>query len=93
MGLAAAQNPTQAASICEGMSMVLNQLHALLRSEDVEVIDAIGKHFDPHLHEALGQVETTEHPEGTVVQQHRKGYKLKDRLLRPAAVLVAKAPH
>jgi molecular chaperone GrpE len=48
--------------------------------------------FDPALHEAVSQQETAEIPEGHVFQQIRKGYKLRDRLLRPAAVIVAKAP-
>jgi molecular chaperone GrpE len=72
--------------------MIYQQLKSLLAETGVEEIDAAGKPFDPNFHEAVSQKETTEAPEGQVVQQLRKGYKLKDRLLRPATVIVAKQP-
>ena len=50
------------------------------------------KSFDPNIHEAISQQETTDFEEGTVVQQVQRGYKLNDRLVRPARVIVAKAP-
>ena len=62
--------------------MVLKQFQQVLQEAGVETIDAVGHPFDPHRHEALGQHESDEHPEGHVVTQMRKGYKLKDRLLR-----------
>jgi molecular chaperone GrpE len=52
----------------------------------------VGLPFDPAIHEAVSQQETTDVPEGQVVQQLRKGYRFKDRLLRPATVVVAKKP-
>ena len=52
----------------------------------------LGKIFDPELHEAVSQQETTTAEEGCVVQQLRKGYRLRERLVRPASVVVAKAP-
>jgi molecular chaperone GrpE len=55
-------------------------------------VDAAGKPFDPNLHEAVSQKESAEVPEGTVLQQLRKGYKLRDRLLRPASVVVSRKP-
>jgi len=58
----------------------------------LEEINAAGKPFDPNLHEAISQKETSEVPEGQVVEQVRKGYKLRERLLRPASVIVAKHP-
>ena len=64
----------------------------MLTEAGLEEVDATGKPFDPHLHEALAQQETPEVPEGHVVHQLRKGYKLRDRLLRPASVVVAKKP-
>jgi len=70
--------------------MVLAQFHQALKDAGVETIDAVGKPFDPHRHEALGHHESDEHPEGQVMTQIRKGYKLKDRLLRAASVFVAK---
>jgi molecular chaperone GrpE len=58
----------------------------------LEEIDAAGKVFDPNAHEAVSQQETSEAPEGHVVQQIRKGYKFRNRLIRPAGVVVAKKP-
>jgi molecular chaperone GrpE len=72
--------------------MILQQLKNVLAESGVEEIDATGKPFDPALHEAVSQQETPEIPEGHVIQQLRKGYKLRERLLRPASVIVAKAP-
>jgi molecular chaperone GrpE len=92
MGMEAARSATDAKSIAQGMEMVLAQFRQMLRDAGVEVIDAVGKPFDPHRHEALGHHESEEHPEGHVLTQMRKGYKLKDRLLRAASVFVAKPP-
>ncbi|MGZ4987173.1 MAG: nucleotide exchange factor GrpE, partial [Limisphaerales bacterium] len=58
----------------------------------LEEIDATNKVFDPNLHEAVSQKETNEVPDGNVVQQMRKGYKFRERLVRPASVVVAKKP-
>ena len=74
------------------MQMILDQLLGVLKESGVEPVDAMGQPFDPNLHEALSQEETTEVEEGTVVQQVQRGYKLNDRLVRPARVVVAKAP-
>jgi molecular chaperone GrpE len=80
------------ASLQAGIAMIQQQLKAVLAETGLEEIDATGKPFDPTLHEAVSQLETDDAPEGQVVQQIRKGYKLRDRLLRPAAVVVAKKP-
>lgn len=90
MGLQAAEKATDTASLAQGMQMIYTQFQNLLKDVGVETIDAVGHPFDPHRHEALGHQESAEHEEGTVVGQMRKGYKLKDRLLRPASVFVAK---
>ena len=92
MGMQAAKTATDAKAIAQGLEMVLAQLQQALREAGVEVVDAVGQPFDPHRHEALGHHESEEHPEGHVMTQMRKGYKLKDRLLRPASVFVAKTP-
>jgi molecular chaperone GrpE len=75
-----------------GIAMILQQLKTVLKEAGLEEIDATGRPFDPNWHEAVSQKETTEVPDGYVVQQLRKGYKLRDRLLRPAGVVVARKP-
>jgi molecular chaperone GrpE len=94
MALAAAQSasPETGQSLHAGVSMICQQLRSVLAEAGLEEVDAMGKPFDPHLHEALSQQETPEVPEGQVVQQLRKGYRLRGRLLRPASVVVAKQP-
>ena len=94
MALAAAQTagPDTGQSLQAGVSMVFQQLKGALGDAGLEELDAVGKPFDPNFHEALSQRETPDVPEGQVVQQLRKGYKLRDRLLRPASVVVAKQP-
>jgi molecular chaperone GrpE len=80
------------ASLQSGVLMIQQQLKNALAETGLEEIDATGKPFDPTLHEAVTHQESAEVPEGNVLQQIRKGYKLKERLLRPAAVIVAKLP-
>jgi molecular chaperone GrpE len=72
--------------------MIQQQLKSALTNAGLEEIDATGKPFDPNQHEAISQQESSETPEGNVMQQIRKGYKLRERLLRPASVVVAKKP-
>ena len=79
-------------SIKDGVQMIYDQLFAVLKGSGMEPIDAMGEAFDPNLHEALSQEETADVNEGTVVQQVQRGYKLNERLVRPARVVVAKAP-
>ena len=88
----AAAEGDKLASLQAGIAMIQEQLKTVLTETGIEEIDAAGKPFDPALHEAVSQMESSEIPEGHVVQQLRKGYKLKERLLRPAAVVVAKKP-
>lgn len=95
MALAATQTTQQGQagqSLQAGVNMIGQQLKSVLAEAGLEEVDASGQTFDPKLHEAVSQKETTEVPEGQVVQQVRKGYKLKERLLRPASVVVAKHP-
>jgi molecular chaperone GrpE len=75
-----------------GIAMIQQQLKSLLVDAGLEEIDATGKQFDPTFHEAVSQQESDDIPEGQVMQQIRKGYKFRERLLRPAAVTVAKKP-
>jgi len=76
----------------EGVQMTLTQFGQLLGKFGVEPVDAIGQPFDPAYHQAMGQMESEEYPVNTVVQQMQKGYQLNKRLLRPAFVMLAKAP-
>ena len=94
MALAAAQNAEgdKLASLQSGVGMIQQQFKAALTETGLEEIDAAGKPFDPNWHEAVGQQESAGAPEGHVLQQLRKGYKLKERLLRPATVIVAQKP-
>ncbi len=95
MALAAvggAQGQATVESLRTGVEMVLGQLKGVLRDAGLEEIDAQGQPFDPTWHEAVSQVDAADVPEGQVVQQLRKGYKLQQRLIRPATVIVARAP-
>ena len=80
------------ASLQSGVTMIQQQLKNVLLESGLEEINAAGKPFDPNIHEAISQQESAEVPDGSVLQQVRKGYKIKERLLRPAAVIVARKP-
>ena len=90
LGLQAAKAGGSQSAVLDGMTMVFKQLQEFLASCGVETIDAAGEHFDPKLHEAIAQEENSEVEDGVVIRQLRKGYRLKDRLIRPANVVVSK---
>ena len=94
MAMAATAGAQDAAiqSLQSGVAMIHQQLKKALADAGLEEVDAAGQKFDPNLHEAVSQQESADVPEGHVLQQLRKGYKLRDRLLRPATVVVAKKP-
>lgn len=93
MAMAAAQLPgTSVDTLRAGVQMIQGQLRGVLGEFGVEEIDAAGKPFDPLLHEAVSQQESLDVPEGHVIQQMRRGYKCRDRLLRAASVVVARPP-
>lgn len=75
-----------------GVQMTLDQFGKVLEKFNVVPIESVGQVFDPALHQAMGQQETGDFPANTVAQEMQKGYLLNDRLLRPALVMVAKAP-
>jgi len=89
LGLAAAGS-AENSPILAGMSMVARQLNDFLAEFGVTPIDATGQTFDPNLHEAIAHERSATVPEGKVIRQVRKGFKLKDRLLRPANVIVSR---
>jgi len=92
LGLDAAKNAADTASILQGMSMVHKQLQDFLKNNGLEEVQAEGEAFDPNKHDAVSQEFSAEVPEGHVVRQVRKGYKIKDRLVRASSVIVSKGP-
>jgi molecular chaperone GrpE len=76
-----------------GIELINKQFHDALAKLGLRPIPAAGEPFDPHLHQAVEMVDTTEVPDHTVLEELQRGYKLKDRLLRPAMVRVARNPH
>ena len=75
-----------------GVSLTHQKLEEVLAGSGLERIEAVGAPFDPKLHEAIGSEETAEHPGDTVVLELRRGYRLKDRVVRPALVKVSRRP-
>ncbi len=75
-------------SLLQGMDMVYRQLVQALQNEGIEAIQAEGQPFDPHLHQAVMQVEDDNFESNIVIEEFQKGYKLKDRIIRPAMVKV-----
>lgn len=90
LGLEAAGKSREGQGILTGFEMVLRQLQDFLRAQNVEAIVAEGAVFDPNFHDAVGQEESEDVPDGSVIRQIRKGYKLRERLIRPATVVVSK---
>jgi molecular chaperone GrpE len=79
-------------TMAQGLDLVLRSFFESHAGLGLARIEAVGKAFDPLLHEAVGNFETTETPPGCVAQEMLAGYRLKDKLLRPAMVLVARPP-
>ena len=77
-------------AIKEGVELILKDLIATLKKFNLEVIQAVGKPFDPLIHHAMTQIESMDQPENTVISEFRKGYKLNDKVLRPSLVAVSK---
>jgi molecular chaperone GrpE len=80
------------AAVLKGVSLVLRVFQGKLDRYGVKPFEAKGQVFDPHLHEAISQVPTADVPPGTVANEMQKGYRIGDKLLRPAIVAVAVAP-
>jgi molecular chaperone GrpE len=88
--LASVPDDMRGQSWVEGMWLVERKLRQILDAEGLEPVDSLGKPFDPYVHEAVAHVESDQ-PEGTVIAEHQKAYRLHDRVIRPALVSVAKA--
>lgn len=76
----------------KGLELSVRKLEEALGTHGLEPIESVGAPFDPNLHEAVGHEESTEHPEDTVVSELRRGYRVRDRVVRPALVKVARRP-
>jgi molecular chaperone GrpE len=72
-----------------GVELILKQMEEALRGLNVQAVESVGAQFDPRVHEALGSIETTEFPDHQVLEEIRRGYKIRDKLLRPAMVRIA----
>ena len=72
-----------------GVQLIVKQMDEALRGLNVQPVETVGAQFDPRIHEALGSIETLEHPDHQVLEEIRRGYKLRDKLLRPALVRIA----
>jgi molecular chaperone GrpE len=75
-----------------GVALIVKQMEEILRQMQVMPVPAVGEVFDPRVHEALGSVDRDDVPDQHVAEEIRRGYKLRDRLLRPALVRVAHNP-
>jgi molecular chaperone GrpE len=90
--MAHTEKATDVQSVAEGVRMVIRQFTDTLTKLGVDRIQTIGLPFDPAVHEAIQHLESTEHAPGTVAAEIQGGYRAHDRLIRPALVVVAKAP-
>ena len=79
-------------SFKEGLEMILKQFSSFLEKEKVEPIEAIGKKFNPMIHEVLTSEESSEHEENTIISQFVKGYTINNRVIRPSQVVISKKP-
>lgn len=90
--LAAGRNAADLESFIKGVDMIYRQLSDVLAQEGLEAIAAVGEPFNPEFHQAVMQVESDEHEDGVVVEEFQKGYKLKQRVIRPSMVKVNARP-
>lgn len=88
--VAASADAVDVQAVRDGVNMVLKSFEESAARLGIERVESVGQRFDPNLHDAFQQVETDEHVPGTVVQEYQPGYKMGDKLLRPAMVVVAR---
>jgi molecular chaperone GrpE len=72
-----------------GVELILKQMEDALKGLNVQAVETVGTQFDPRIHEALGSIETKEFPDHQVLEEIRRGYKIREKLLRPALVRIA----
>jgi molecular chaperone GrpE len=92
LALKAARNTENASAVAQGLGIVLKKFRDLLATEGLSKIEAIGKKFDPTLHEAVGHIPCEGKEEGTILEEVREGFIMKGKLVRPSIVKIA-VPH
>jgi len=90
--LQAAEATRELEPLLEGVKMTDRQIKALLARFDIHPIEAVGKPFDPNLHEAIQRVESEEYEDGTIIDEVERGYRMGERVIRPSKVIVARRP-
>ncbi|MDQ7031287.1 MAG: nucleotide exchange factor GrpE [Desulfonauticus sp.] len=90
LALEHANKQNECSSLAEGVKMTLTMFRDVLKKHGLEPVGEVGEKFDPNIHEAMGQEERDDVEEGQVCHMYQRGYKLHDRLLRPARVIVSK---
>ena len=88
-GLQAAEGEASVESLREGKALIMRMLDKVMGDHGLEEIDPVGEAFNPELHEAISMIPSPEHPDNTVIDVVQKGYRLNDRLVRPARVVVS----
>lgn len=89
----AAADPDSESTLKQGVEMILRMLLDALKAEGIETIESVGTPFDPAVHEAVLQEESTDHFDGQVMEELQKGYKSRSKILRPSLVKVARSPN
>jgi molecular chaperone GrpE len=87
--MAASKDTQDASALAEGIGMVFRQLQQVLEQEGVTALPGVGEPFDPNMHQAVMQEENNEYESGVIIEEFQKGYKLKDRVIRPSMVKVS----
>ncbi|MCS7064806.1 MAG: nucleotide exchange factor GrpE, partial [Fimbriimonadales bacterium] len=90
--LQAAEATRELEPLLEGVRLTERQVKALLARYDIHPIEAVGRPFDPNLHEAIQRIETDEYEDGVIVDEVERGYRIGERVLRPSRVIVARRP-
>jgi molecular chaperone GrpE len=85
----ASKDATDKGALAEGIEMVFRQLQQVLEQEGVTTVPGVGSPFDPNMHQAVMQEESSEHESGIIIEEFQKGYMLKDRVIRPSMVKVS----
>jgi molecular chaperone GrpE len=92
LGLSAARSEGEHSPVYAGMNLVFKQINEFLTDNGLNPIEAVGHKFDPNLHDALAHEPSDTVPENHIIRQTRRGYRFKDRLLRPSSVVVSSGP-